>query len=96
MISASRIRETPRASRVGKAAKSTGMINPRHLREKFKDWVGKRVTVGTTNYHYLSGTWKSLDAATAVFEIGGKEMKVSTEEIATIVEAPPWQADFFK
>jgi hypothetical protein len=75
---------------------ATETINPRHLREKFKDWVGKRVTVGLTNYHYLCGTWKSLDARTAAFSIGGKEMTVSTSEIATIVEAPDWQAEFFK
>jgi len=74
----------------------TERINPRHLREKWKDWVGKRVTVGTTTYHYLCGTWQSLDASTAVFTIGGKEMKVPIAEIATIVEAPPWQAEFFK
>jgi hypothetical protein len=77
-------------------ATMTETINPRHLREKFKDWVGKRVTVGLTTYHYLCGTWKSLDASTAEFTIGGREMKVPTSEIATIVAAPPWQAEFFK
>jgi hypothetical protein len=75
---------------------ATETINPRHLREKFQEWVGKRVTVGTTTYHYLCGTWKTLDKREAIFEIGGHEMKLPIAEIATIVEAPPWQADFFK
>ena len=71
-------------------------INPRHLREKFQEWVGKRVTVGLSTYHYLCGSWRSLEAGAAVFTIGGKAVTIPTSEIATIVEAPPWQAEFFK
>lgn len=75
---------------------ATETINPRHLREKFKEWVGKRVTVGLTTYHYLCGTWQTLDAHDAKFTIGGREMVVPIHEIATISEAAPWQAEFFK
>jgi hypothetical protein len=75
---------------------TTETINPRHLREKFTEWVGKRVTVGTTTYHYLCGTWQTLDKSEAKFLIGGKEMTVSIHDIATISEAEPWQAEFFK
>ena len=74
----------------------TETVNPRHLREKFQEWVGKKVNVGTTTYHYLCGTWRTLDANEARFVIGEKEMKVNIAEIATISEAPPWQAEFFK
>jgi hypothetical protein len=71
-------------------------INPRHLREKFQEWVGKRVNVGLTNYHYLCGTWHTLDKNTAIFAIGGRDFPVPIHEIATISEAPAWQAEFFK
>ena len=74
----------------------TEAINPRHLREKFKDWVGKRVNVGLTTMHYICGTWTSLEKSEARFAIGGHDFKVNIAEIMTISEAPQWQAEFFK
>jgi len=71
-------------------------VNPRHLREKYKDWAGKRVTVGTSTLHYLCGTWKDLDGDQVVFQIGDHEMRVALAEIATVQDAPSWQSDFFK
>jgi len=75
---------------------ATETINPRHLREKYKEWVGKRVNVGLTTYHYICGTWKEIDGDVVVFRIGEHEMKVPIAEIATISDAPTWQAEFFK
>ncbi|MSP60700.1 MAG: hypothetical protein EXR72_10235 [Myxococcales bacterium] len=71
-------------------------INPRHLREKYQDWIGKRVNVGLTTYHYICGTWKETTDDQVVFQIGGNEMRVPIAEIATISDAPTWQAEFFK
>ena len=75
---------------------TTETINPRHLREKYKDWVGKRVNVGLTTMHYICGTWTSLDASEAWFKIGAHNYRVNIAEIITISEAPAWQAEFFK
>ncbi len=71
-------------------------INPRHLREKFGEWKGKRVVVGTHSYHYLCGVWKDIDGAEVVFEIGDRAMRVALADVATVADAEPWQADFFK
>lgn len=71
-------------------------VNPRHLRERYNEWVGRRVTVGTTKLHYLCGEWKAIDESHAVFRIGEHEMRVRLSEIATILDAPAWQPDFFK
>lgn len=71
-------------------------LNPRHLREKYQAWVGKKVTVGTTTFHYLSGMWKSIEGYFAVFTIGGRELKLNLNEIDNIADAPEAQAEFFK
>ncbi len=71
-------------------------VNPRHLREQFKQWAGRRVNVGLTTQHYLCGTWRALDPHEAKFAIGEREMAVKVSEISSIAEAPPFQAEFFK
>jgi hypothetical protein len=71
-------------------------LNPRHLREKYKEWIGKKVTVGLTTFHYLSGTWKDIVGYEAIFSVGGRELKVNMNELDTIAEAPSAQAEFFK
>ncbi len=70
--------------------------NPRNLRDKFQPWIGKKVTVGTTTFHYLCGTWKAFDAYDAVFTIGGQDFRVKLDQIDTVTEAPGAQAEFFK
>jgi hypothetical protein len=75
---------------------AASMMNPRVIRDRFKEWQGKRVTVGLTTDHYLCGTWTAADLHQATFEIGGKEMTVPLVEIANLAEAPPLQSDFFK
>ena len=71
-------------------------INPRHLREKFTGWDGKRVVVGTTTFHYLCGIWKRMDGDKVVFQIGTHEMPIPITQIDTIGDANPAQSDFFK
>ena len=72
-------------------------VNPRHQREKYKDWVGKRVVVGLSTFHYVCGVWESTDAENNVlFRVGDRELKVPITQIDTIGEALPYQADFYK
>ena len=71
-------------------------VNPRHLREKYQEWVGKKVTVGTTTFHYLCGHWKAIDGQHALFTIGQKELRIRLQEIDTVSEAPAAQAEFVK
>ena len=71
-------------------------INPRHLREKYQEWIGKKVTVGLTTYHYLCGMMTAVDGHEAVFTIGAREKRVKLQEIDNISESPSAQAEFFK
>jgi hypothetical protein len=70
--------------------------NPRNLRDKYKDWIGKKVTVGLTTFHYLSGTWKSIEGWYAIFSIGGRDQKVLMDEIDNVAESPSAQAEYYK
>ena len=72
-------------------------INPRHQREKWKDWVGKRVIVGLTTDHYLCGTWESTGEDNRVaFKIGEHDIKVAIGEIDNVAAASSFQSDFYK
>ena len=71
-------------------------MNPRHLREKFLPWVGKKVTVGLTTFHYICGKWSDIDGYDAVFSIGGRELRVNMNEIDNVAESPEFQAEYFK
>jgi hypothetical protein len=70
--------------------------NPRNLRDKFQGWIGKKVTVGLTTFHYLSGTWKAIEDYDAIFEIGGNIHRVPMDEIDNVAEAPAAQAEYYK
>ena len=70
--------------------------NPRNLREQFQKWTNKKVTVGTTTFHYLCGVWEGFDAYDAVFRIGGRKVNVKLDEIDTVIDAAASQAEFFK
>ena len=71
-------------------------LNPRHLRDRFQEWVGKKVIVGLTTFHYLCGTWKAFDGYHAIFEIGGKEQRVLMHEIDNVALASEAQAEYYK
>jgi len=71
-------------------------VNPRHLREKYQSWVGKKVIVGLTTLHYLCGMWKSFDGYYAVFTIAGKETRIFLHEIDNVAESDESQAEYFK
>ena len=72
-------------------------VNPRHLREKYKEWDGKRVVVGLSTYHYLCGTWQRVEENNdVVFQIGEHEMRIPITYVETVGEANPVQSDFYK
>jgi hypothetical protein len=71
-------------------------MNPRNLRDKYKDWIGKKVTVGLTTFHYVSGRWKAIEGYYAIFDVGSREIRINMAEIDTIADAPEAQAEFFK
>ena len=71
-------------------------MNPRNLREKYQSWIGKKVTVGTTSFHYLSGIWKGIEDYDAIFSIAGRELRIKMNEIDNVADAPEAQAEFFK
>lgn len=73
-----------------------GTRNPRNLREKYQAWTGKKVIVGLTTFHYLSGHWKAFDGYYVVFDIGGTEHRVLLDEIDSVAEAPAALAEYFK
>jgi len=74
----------------------TANHNPRNLREKYQEWLGKKVTVGLTTFHYLSGTWKAIEGYDAVFEIAGHDQRVPLDEVDNVALAPAAQAEYFK
>jgi hypothetical protein len=71
-------------------------MNPRNLREKYKGWIGKKVIVGLTSFHYVCGRWKDIEDYDALFAVGDRELRVKMNEIETIADAPEAQAEFFK
>ena len=73
-----------------------GRFNPRNLRDKYQTWVGKKVIVGLTTYHYLCGRWKSIEGYYALFNIGDKQHRVLLDEIDNVAEASEAQAEYFK
>ena len=71
-------------------------INPRLLREKLARFVGKKVTIGTTDWHYISGTVESSDGISVAMRVAGSAVTVPAEMVATIREAPAAQAEYVK
>ena len=70
--------------------------NPRNLRDKYKDWVGKKVIVGLTTFHYLCGRWKDIEGYYAQFQIGDKVHQVPLDQIDNVADASEAQAEYFK
>jgi hypothetical protein len=73
-------------------------LNPRVQRDELKSYVGKKVTIGTRSYHYLSGRFERIRAETDQIEmsIHGELWLVPLVEVATIQEAPASQAEYVK
>lgn len=71
--------------------------NPRVKRDELRALFGKKVTVGTHSYHYISGVLESLNEENElVFTVAGKPLRLPLSDLATISEAPPAQAEYVK
>jgi hypothetical protein len=73
-------------------------LNPRVQRDELKPFLGKKVTIGTRSYHYVSGRVERILADTDQLEVrvAGKIVLVPLAELATIQEAPEAQAEYVK
>ena len=73
-------------------------LNPRVQRDELKGFVGKKVTIGTRSYHYLSGRVARLIDEKDQLEVhvAGQVVLVPLGEVATIQEAPEAQAEYVK
>ena len=72
-------------------------LNPRNARDKLGPFVGKKVMVGTTDWHYISGRVEVLENSGHLqIAVNGKIVLVPPEMIATIEEAHDEQAEYIK
>ena len=73
-------------------------LNPRVQRDELKGFVGKKVMIGTKEFHYVSGRVVRLIEEDDQLEVhvAGKPVLVPLGEIATIQEAPEAQAEYIK
>ena len=72
-------------------------LNPRNFRDKLAPHLGKRLMIGTTDWHYISGTLESIDEAGQLhLSVAGAKVTVPCDKVATFQEAPPQQAEYFK
>ena len=73
-------------------------LNPRVQRDELKSFVGKKVTIGTRSYHYVSGRVARLIEEKDELEVHvhGEVVLVPLHEVANIQEAPESQAEYVK
>ena len=72
-------------------------LNPRKFRDKLSPHIGKRLTIGTSDWHYLSGTLESVDNAGQLhLSIAGEKVVLPCQKVVTFQEAPPQQAEYMK
>lgn len=77
-------------------ANELGELNPRTLRDKLAPFVGKKVVIGTTDWHYISCRLASLEGDTVHVTVAGKPMTVPAKNVATIHEVAVEQAEYVK
>ena len=71
--------------------------NPRLQRDEIKSFLGKKVMIGTSSYHYVSGRVEAVTEDDRLrVRISGGIALIPLDEIATIQEAPESQAEYFK
>jgi hypothetical protein len=73
-----------------------GDMNPRVLRDHLLPFVGKKVTIGTSDFHYISGIFESIAGNDVLMKVNGKPVTVHANAVATIREAPALQAEYVK
>lgn len=71
--------------------------NPRHHRERLAPFLGKKVVIGTNDYHYVSGrAVEFVDGRMLRMTVNGKDVLVPVADVATISEVPEVQAEYVK
>jgi len=71
--------------------------NPRHHRDRIESFLGKKVIVGTSDYHYVSGrAIEFVDGTRLRLTVNGREVLVEVDDVATISEVPEVQAEYIK
>lgn len=72
-------------------------INPRHARDRIEPFLGKKVVVGTTDLHYVSGqAVEVVDGRKLRMTVNGRDVLVIIDEVVAISEVPAVQAEYIK
>ena len=59
-------------------------------------WIGRKVTIGTTAGHYVSGRVITIEGSELVVAVGESTVRVPAAEVDRVQPAPPEQVDFVK
>jgi len=71
--------------------------NPRHHRARIEGFLGKKVIVGTRDFHYVSGhAVDFVDGTRLRMTVNGEEITIDVENVVTIAEVPAVQAEYVK
>lgn len=71
--------------------------NPRHHRDRIAEFLGKKVVVGTSDFHYVSGrAVEFVDGCKLRITVNGRDVLVEVDHVATISEVPDVQAEYVK
>jgi hypothetical protein len=71
-------------------------LNPRVLWGSLGDWVDKKVTIGLTNGHWLTGQVREVAGRTLQISVGGKVFGIPAHEVSSIAEAPAFVSEYIK
>lgn len=71
-------------------------MEPRTIRDRLLALKGKKLSIGTSDDHYLSGVLQEVDGAQATFSVAGETVVVATKLIVNVREAPSLQAEYVK
>jgi len=71
-------------------------LNPRVLRDKIKPLLGKKVMIGTADWHYVCGILDKVEGDQVTVMVLGKPVLIGSANVATIKEAPPHQVEYVK
>lgn len=70
---------------------------PRNRASIVRSYVGKKITLSTTDFHYAVGRLLALeDDDVLVVEVGRQLVKLPRHSLATIQEAEPALAEYVK
>lgn len=71
--------------------------NPRYARDRIEPLLGKKVVIGTADYHYVSGkAVEIVDGQQLKVTVNGRPVLIDVENVATISEVPDVQAEYIK